>query len=969
MLPPFRFLKHHLTSFPSSALAVIGLSTWLVSATVLALDYPLSRSHVAISRSTKGPVKVLRFSPPPLASASGKLNLLYFPEAAEPEPFVTFTVTNTNDSGAGSLRQAILDANTNLGTDTISFKIPGSGVQTINVLCGLPAISDPVTIDGTTQPGFAGSPLIELNGAGASGLAALYITAGNSRVKGLVINRFPGGGIYLVNAGSNVIEGNFIGTNALGTAILANNAIGIWMTNSPNNTIGGTTAASRKIISGNGTGGFEGIRIEGSTSTGNQVLGNYIGTDVSGAVALGNSGSGLFISGANNNVIGGTAAGARNVFSGNQFSGIDINGTNNTVQGNYIGVNATGNSALGNRQIGIIIRGGSANIIGGTSAAARNILSGNGTQGPGFEGIRIFNSTANQILGNFIGTNAAGNSLIPNSGDGVLLGFGGTPAAAQNNIVGGTTVGAGNLISGNTFAGVDIRDSGSSGNQILGNLIGTDVTGTIDLGNIQNGVFIIGAPNNQIGGTNAAARNVISGNNNDGVQISDSTTTGNLVQGNFIGTNISGAAALGNTYNGIRIVNSTNNNTIGGTAAGARNIISGNGTNGVLIQVGASNNTVQGNYIGTDVNGGIALGNVFSGVNIIGPSSNGNLIGGTTASARNVISGNVRGVLIQTQALNNLFQGNFIGVAANGTTTLGNGVGTSNSGVQIINSSNGNSIGGIPAGAGNIIANSGASGVLISSNSISNSVLSNSMYANGRLGITLSTGGNTNLVADFVTAGATSDGINSTTLQGTNAGGPPNTTFRLQIFANPQCDPSGFGEGQTFIGATSVTSDAQGNTSVNQTFPTGVPTGQFVTFTFTGPAGSTSPFSRCLQVNASVNIAGRVADANGNAIKNATITLTGTQTGSITTDQNGNYSFSLTPGTYTLTPSRINYSFTPQTQLVSTSQTINFTGTQVGTSLGKIVFTSDRDGNNEIYTMNADGSAQTRVTNNTATDD
>src|SRR5436309_1781274 len=346
---PFRTVSRSLFCLPILTVTLSLFLSWSAErarlptakfATVPQLNSAMRASGESRTQSAAGWQSIFANQPliaTQISSWSRPLSPSHQSDDKNSQPAATFTVTNTNDSGAGSLRQTILDANANAGTDTISFNITsGSGVRTINLLSALPDITGPVTIDGTTQPGFAGSPLIELNGTGASGLAALYITAGNSRVKGLVINRFPGGGIYLVNAGGNVIEGNYIGTNALGTAISSNVSLGIWMSNSPNNTIGGTTAASRNIISGNGTGVFEGVRIESSASTGNQVLGNYIGTDVTGAVALGNTGSGIFINGANNNTVGGTSAGAQNVIAGNQGSGIDINASNNTVQGNYI---------------------------------------------------------------------------------------------------------------------------------------------------------------------------------------------------------------------------------------------------------------------------------------------------------------------------------------------------------------------------------------------------------------------------------------------------------------------------------------------------------------------------------------------------------------------------------------------------------------------------------------------------------
>src|ERR1051326_6170076 len=174
----------------------------------------------------------------------------------------TFTVTNTDPSGPGSLAQAIFDANANPGADTIAFNIPGSGLHTIAPIGPLPTITDPVTIDGYTQPGAKANTLalgsdavlqIQLSGAVANSAAGLLISAGNSTVRGLVINRFNFYGIYLQTNGGNVVAGNYIGTDATGTGSFAapNNGSGVFM-NSANNTIGGLTPADRNLISGNG---------------------------------------------------------------------------------------------------------------------------------------------------------------------------------------------------------------------------------------------------------------------------------------------------------------------------------------------------------------------------------------------------------------------------------------------------------------------------------------------------------------------------------------------------------------------------------------------------------------------------------------------------------------------------------------------------------------------------------------------
>src|SRR5204863_7896560 len=238
---------------------------------------------------------------------------------------MTFTVTNTNTIGAGSLRQAILDANANPGADTIVFNIPGAGVHTIMLAFFLPTITDPVTIDGTTQPGFAGSPIVELNGANAGLTNGINITAGSSTVRGLVINRFmgnnptSGNGIFLEKNGGNVIEGNFIGTDVTGTQALGNTWAGVQVTcGSANNRIGGTATSARNIISGNNYG----VWFTCTNGT-NLVQGNFIGTDVTGTAALGNHFAGVDIRG-DDNTIGGTTAGARNVISGNDQDGVLI---------------------------------------------------------------------------------------------------------------------------------------------------------------------------------------------------------------------------------------------------------------------------------------------------------------------------------------------------------------------------------------------------------------------------------------------------------------------------------------------------------------------------------------------------------------------------------------------------------------------------------------------------------------------
>jgi Calx-beta domain-containing protein/VCBS repeat protein/carboxypeptidase family protein len=503
MLAPFRLLRHYATSFPSSALAMISLSVWLAAASVLPLDYHWSRPHVAIAKSIKAEAKILKSATTPLTGPSATLNFLNSPEAVKPEPFATFSVTNTNDSGTGSLRQAILDANTNPGTDTITFNIPGSGVQTITPVSSLPTITSPVIIDGYTQAGATPNTLtagdnatllIEINGANTgSSQSGLSITAGNSTVRGLVINRFQRLAIELLTNGGNVVAGNFIGCNATGTAGFSSNNNGVGA-NSSNNTIGGTAPQDRNLISGSSANGIT-IQNFGGGASGNLIQGNFIGTNAAGTAALKNSGKGIFVF-TSNNTIGGTTAGARNIISGNGQDGIGIDGSagsNNTVQGNYIGVDVTGAVALGNGMNGISITDASNNLIGGSTAQARNVISGNGTSFPFGRGIFIGFVTSvqpvgNVIQGNFIGTDATGTSPIGNAGNGIQLQAGGSTT------IGGTSAAAGNVIRFNGQNGVSIGigvfpPPPTDHNAILSNLI---------FGNGAAGIIVeSGANNNQ----------------------------------------------------------------------------------------------------------------------------------------------------------------------------------------------------------------------------------------------------------------------------------------------------------------------------------------------------------------------------------------------------------------------------------------------------------------------------------------
>ncbi|HYE14886.1 MAG TPA: Calx-beta domain-containing protein, partial [Pyrinomonadaceae bacterium] len=508
----------------------------------------------------------------------------------------TLVVTSTNDHGAGSLRQAILDANSMAGADRITFNIPGSGVRTISPVSPLPEITGTVELDATTQPGFAGTPVVELSGAqaGGGGAAGLTVAASNCLVRGFVINRFNGAnGIRIAAGEGSRVEGNYIGTDAAGEAARPNHtgvAIGIA---SNNNRIGGPAPSQRNVISGNT---FGGVTI---ASAGNRVQGNFIGTNAAGTTPLGNGGDGIEIGGSPgappiNNIIGGTEPGARNVISGQGNTGVDLGGSaaGTLIQGNFIGTDVTGTVAISNG-VGVNLSANTATV-GGTAPAARNVISGNG------KGINISTFSGdphNQILGNYIGVDAAGTTALAN-GIGIEVN-------GSNAVIGGTELGSGNVISGN-LVGVDCRLG--SGTRILGNLIGTDASGNLAVGN-QLGVAL-SSNQNRVGGPEAGARNVISGNLT-GVDIGSLTTggpSGNRIQGNLIGTNAAGTTALGNTLQGVRITQAANN-IVGGAGTGEGNTIAFNGWGVSVSQFAATGNRIRGNSVFSNALLGIDLNN------------------------------------------------------------------------------------------------------------------------------------------------------------------------------------------------------------------------------------------------------------------------------------------------------------------------------------------------------------------------
>ena len=836
------------------------------------------------------------------AQWAGRLSSLFMIASLVRGSAAILVVTNGADSGSGTLRQEISDANASTSSNMIVFQIPGAGTHTINLTTALPTVAYPMFIDGTTQPGFAGTPVIELNGQSAGNSVGLRISAGNSTVRGLAINGFAAQGILVQGLGTNIIAGNYIGIALSGTSARANSQQGIWINGSRANVIGGTGAGDRNVISGNGDAGVYLFNADG-----NKVLGNYIGMTAAGTGSLGNGNNGISISSCSGNVIGQSNSGAGNVISGNGGSGVYISGGgshDNMIQNNLIGTDVRGTVNIGNAGDGITIQGATRTIIGGSEPAAGNVISGNSKGGISFN-----SATNNSVLGNFIGTDWAGRSAIGNQFAGVTL------SGSISNVIGDIAAGSRNVIASNNKDGLFLTNS--SGNLIAGNNIGVDVTGTNALANGFNGITLAGANSNTIGGVSAAARNIISGNAGYGIQLSSSAMA-NEVVGNYIGTDSSGNSALPNHFSGVEIESPSN--VVGGGPARAGNLISGNMLDGVnLLGPNARSNVVRGNFIGTESRGASQLGNnrggigvsdaggnqlngnvisgngdagiylIGSGVtgneiqgNIVGADATGalpvgnqrwgiyvergssNTIGGTIPVARNLISANGTWGILLTNSSWMSIVGNYIGTAADGQSALGNGNTLAGfHAIEIQAGSHDNTIGGTEPGAGNRIAYAPTvgttrySGIRIRDGSTNNLLSGNAIFSNGGLGIDL--GGylvssndlcdadlGANQLQNFPALTQAVSG-SGTGVRGTLSG-IANSTFDLQFFANPVCGSVGFGEGQIFLGTAQVTTDGSCSASFLAKFAVVIPAGYVVSATATDSANNTSEFSACVPV-------------------------------------------------------------------------------------------------------------------------
>lgn len=621
-----------------------------------------------------------------------------------------YLVINTLNSGAGSLRQAISDNNL-AGGGFVKFAIPTTGTaKTIALSTALPSISRTIFLDGWSQGGlsYMGPPLIEIDGSGVAAAIGIDVRASDCIIRGLAINAFPGVGGNGIGLGffsrasiRNWVYGNYIGVGLNGTTERGNGQIGIWLAPAANQNIIGTNAdgvsdaAERNIISGCTRNGLAtAVFIE---SNSNVLAGNYIGTDVTGMTAIPNFNGIWIASGSTSNRIG--------------VSPASINQT------------AERNVVAGNTNAGIAV----------TSQGSNNIISGN------YVGVRADGAAA---LGNALGV------YIDN---------------VSQTLIGGFLDTQRNVISGNTGQGVLISGSNASGNVVQGNYIGTNAAGSAALGNGGIGVLVrAGATFTRIGRfgdlspNDNGRRNVISGNGGRGVLIQDFNSSNNRVNGNYIGTNAAGTAAIGNGGAGVGI-NDSPGNIVGGTGL-LGNLISGQTSaqdgHGVSVKgVAATDTAILGNKIGTDASGMLALPNAACGVSIEGGA-------------------------IRTR------------------------------------------VGGTADGEGNIIAFNGSAGVkILGDESVANPILGNSIHSNVALGIDLGGNGVTpngpalvvrtgpNNYQNYPVITAFVSGATVTATLTAEA----DTDYRVEFFSSAAADKTGYGEGKTFLGFVNVHTDSAGS--------------------------------------------------------------------------------------------------------------------------------------------------------------
>lgn len=810
-------------------------------------------------------------------------------------PALAFEVNSADESGGDcatpgslcTLRRAIFLANTNTGgTTSITFNIPGSGVHTIHPTSQLPDISHTVEIDGTTQPGFVGSPMIEIEGDLMTGAQeGLKIRASNSVVRGLAINHFTstfdennsqvgGSGITILSTSSSpnvnnvIVEGNFIGTDPSGENKKANDANGVHIYGADDNTIGGTTATARNVLSGNGNypENKQGVGLAITGGNNNLIFGNYIGTNALGNIKVGNS-YGVFFTGINNQ-FGGDSFGQGNVVSGNggppnqygqcQGGGIYMFGLislddgslqtdSNILKGNKIGTNAGGIGPLGNCGVGVSSPADINTTIGSITQNGRNIISDNGWDALycGYASQSTYGiGGACYIIGNNIGTDITGNVAIRNDQrNNSCIGFciitdtvWVTPSDLSIVVVGspggtspgGSCTGMCNLISGNLdpaggFGGGGLYRSGNGFVLAVNNYIGVNRSGNSALPNFSGfqayyGSFVFGAELGDGNGGTIDGGNISSGNDQFGVSTRAMEGGGTFeIRGNLIGLSADGISSIGNG--------------VGGTSSCGICAQSLGGTSTAIGGVG----NLQRNYIAAQTSDG--TGTRGDGLNIS------TFDGGLTTVFNNWIGMNKQGDLAGNS-------GHGIAASGDGKTRVG-GLGYNEYNFIIGN-----------GGSGIVVTQfTGFGGSITPAKNVT--IRRNPIAINGGLGIDLvnaSLGAPTPYGVTPNDCFDEDDGANGfqnfpelfEPVVNQNGTVSIPTTFRsrparqylIDYYQSPAADPTNYGEGSNYMGSITVQTDGNGFAGFTFTSPDPIiPSQTSFTATATDEFGNTSEFS------------------------------------------------------------------------------------------------------------------------------
>lgn len=777
------------------------------------------------------------------------------------------TVTNTDDDGPGSLRHAIAESNALLTDDTIVFDLPGDGPHVIAPLSPLPELTDPLTLDGTTQPGYDGVPVVVLSGSNAGFQAdGLRLSAGNSVIRGLSVVGFRSRGVVLTIGGNNRIQGNYIGINPAGEPV-ANGNVGLLLSNSANNQIGGAASGEGNVVSGNG---LHGIQLDGSGSTGNTIRGNRIGTDSSGTGARGNGRVGIeFNNGASANTVGGEAPGQGNIIAFNRGHGVSVlhfQAIENRISGNSIHANNERGILLGfnisNNDDGDGDNGpnGLQNYPLLTSAtAAPDSVTIQGTLNSRADLEYRLDFFANQLCddsGNGEGRQYLGSTSVTTDSDGDAVFDVTIPTVLSGRLITATATDP----DGNTSEHSPCHDLDATtippATFTVGNT-GDSGPGSLRQALEDSNATVASAPNNIVFEIPGEAPHVIE--LESGLPtLTEPVVVDGTTHPDFAGAPIVELVGNPSRFNGpgFRII--AGGSTIRGL------VIRGFGQDGIQL-VQKDGNTIEGNHIGVNGSATEIAGNNNFGILIDGSADN--VIGGSATGAGNVISGNFRGGVAINRPFNvpagdpvaqgNRILGNAIGTDPTGQLDLGN----RGPGVTLTSVSD-NVVGGVEEGQGNRIAFNSGFGVHLQGGAaaIRNVIRGNALYSNNSLGIAL--GFNAQLANDAMDADTGENGLqNHAVVTGaslaadqTSVAGTlhsvPDTEWTIDFYASPSCEPTGAGEGAQYLGSTMVTTDSNGDASFDASLPARA-AGRIITSTVTGPEG-TSQFSECFNAESAI---------------------------------------------------------------------------------------------------------------------